>query len=642
MTVTPDTRTGTITLTSENVNFTTVGTNLITRNHLPGDIIFSNGLVLVIQTIVDENVGTLVDPCPADAAGINLPVRIRFQPDGSRVKAESRNLIEKLGNGMLESFAGLDGSGGDKLVKLSGVGIAEEMPARSVIALAATDGVLNGIPMYTGPDGVVMVLKTDLVSGVNYDVQIPDLPSRDAYDNRLTGFSVFVSNIGDGRAAIYSKVSDDSGDWSEPAYITSSVPDVEAGTVSTLPYGDPATVEIVEVTNGYEINFGIPRGQPSTVPGPQGEQGEKGDGLQIDATGTTAERNGYDSEPEGFSYVDTQTGTLYFRETATSGVWSNGVPFGKGDKGDTGDSGALITTTSGVGDGTVGPYTLDAAPIDNNSVWASISGVFQYDWTLDGVEITFSQIIPIGVPWQVQTSGPLPVGTATVANDTINASKIDGTDYAAILSKINANEKPAVAVTDSHIAIFDGTTGKTKDSGKTIANIIPANDSVTNAMLANVATGTIKGRVTASTGDPEDLTGSQALTILKTSGAYAKDNILGTVSQTSGVPTGAIIERGSNANGDFVKFADGTLICTQTLALAAASTASANIWGGPTAASWTYPATFIAAPALAGSSLSTHFLSFESSSSGGTIISWSYVQRTGTLSLKAVAVGRWF
>jgi hypothetical protein len=44
---------------------------------------------------------------------------------------------------------------------------------------------------------------------------------------------------------------------------------------------------------------------------------------------------------------------------------------------------------------------------------------------------------------------------------------------------------------------------------------------------------------------------------------YAEGNILGTVSQSSGVPTGAVIERGSNANGEFVKYADGTLICTK-------------------------------------------------------------------------------
>ncbi|WP_303698689.1 phage tail protein [Pseudomonas aeruginosa] len=41
-------------------------------------------------------------------------------------------------------------------------------------------------------------------------------------------------------------------------------------------------------------------------------------------------------------------------------------------------------------------------------------------------------------------------------------------------------------------------------------------------------------------------------------------NILGTVSQSGGVPTGAIIERGSNANGEYVRFADGTQICTNS------------------------------------------------------------------------------
>lgn len=41
-----------------------------------------------------------------------------------------------------------------------------------------------------------------------------------------------------------------------------------------------------------------------------------------------------------------------------------------------------------------------------------------------------------------------------------------------------------------------------------------ANDSVTNAKLANVATNTFKGRLTATTGDPEDLTPAQARKVL--------------------------------------------------------------------------------------------------------------------------------
>lgn len=46
-----------------------------------------------------------------------------------------------------------------------------------------------------------------------------------------------------------------------------------------------------------------------------------------------------------------------------------------------------------------------------------------------------------------------------------------------------------------------------------------------------------------------------------TSKIYHQSNALGPVSQSGGTPTGAIIERGSNANGEYVKFADGTMMC---------------------------------------------------------------------------------
>ncbi|EPX75423.1 DUF2793 domain-containing protein [Salipiger mucosus] len=46
---------------------------------------------------------------------------------------------------------------------------------------------------------------------------------------------------------------------------------------------------------------------------------------------------------------------------------------------------------------------------------------------------------------------------------------------------------------------------------------------------------------------------------------YGPGNLLGPVSQQAGQPAGAVIERGSNANGDYVRFADGTQICTGTV-----------------------------------------------------------------------------
>lgn len=42
---------------------------------------------------------------------------------------------------------------------------------------------------------------------------------------------------------------------------------------------------------------------------------------------------------------------------------------------------------------------------------------------------------------------------------------------------------------------------------------------------------------------------------------YDTHNILGVVSQSGGVPTGSIIERGANANGEYIKYADGLMIC---------------------------------------------------------------------------------
>jgi hypothetical protein len=46
-----------------------------------------------------------------------------------------------------------------------------------------------------------------------------------------------------------------------------------------------------------------------------------------------------------------------------------------------------------------------------------------------------------------------------------------------------------------------------------------------------------------------------------------RSGVLGTVSQVAGVPTGAIVESGSNASGRFVRWADGTQICTRSVVI---------------------------------------------------------------------------
>lgn len=75
---------------------------------------------------------------------------------------------------------------------------------------------------------------------------------------------------------------------------------------------------------------------------------------------------------------------------------------------------------------------------------------------------------------------------------------------------------------------------------------------------------------------------------------FSRDNIVGTVTQSGGAPTGAIIESGSNANGNFVKYASGDQICwARGSDTADVSTATGNLFQRATAISLTFAASFL-------------------------------------------------
>lgn len=75
--------------------------------------------------------------------------------------------------------------------------------------------------------------------------------------------------------------------------------------------------------------------------------------------------------------------------------------------------------------------------------------------------------------------------------------------------------------------------------------------------------------------------------------------MVGTVSQVGAVPTGAIIERGSNANGHFTKYADGTMICWDAVGFSAGTTVGAgNIFQSPPVPARSFPASFAGAPKI--------------------------------------------
>lgn len=117
--------------------------------------------------------------------------------------------------------------------------------------------------------------------------------------------------------------------------------------------------------------------------------------------------------------------------------------------------------------------------------------------------------------------------------------------------------------------------------------------------------------------------------------AVTNDRLLGAVSQAAGVPTGAVMERGTNANGEYVKLADGTLICTQTMTASSAA-----------ATTWTYPAAFIAAPVLSGQAVATvSAVVVADATPGTTSCTFSVLDKVDARRADPTllcAIGRWF
>lgn len=126
--------------------------------------------------------------------------------------------------------------------------------------------------------------------------------------------------------------------------------------------------------------------------------------------------------------------------------------------------------------------------------------------------------------------------------------------------------------------------------------------------------------------------------------------IVGTVEESAGLPTGAIIERGANANGSYVRFADGTQICTITIT----DTLAINVpfFGGNRCGNqtWVFPASFAtggADPTMVGAPLNgTAFGVVFNGALGSTQAGWNVTaittQASASRKVNLTAVGRWF
>lgn len=121
---------------------------------------------------------------------------------------------------------------------------------------------------------------------------------------------------------------------------------------------------------------------------------------------------------------------------------------------------------------------------------------------------------------------------------------------------------------------------------------------------ASLTGATMTGHLTV----PAAAAGSQAPRASEVGGLAVTQRAVGVVSQVAGVPTGAIVETGTNANGTYIRYADGTQICYFVEAATRAITSAVGSSFLSAGITGTFAAAFIAAPVMVG---------FVQNSSGG-------------------------
>lgn len=162
------------------------------------------------------------------------------------------------------------------------------------------------------------------------------------------------------------------------------------------------------------------------------------------------------------------------------------------------------------------------------------------------------------------------------------------------------------------------------------------------ASLANMGPVASQSVVPVSMGGTGATTAANARNALELKTAALVD-VVGTSA------AGAIIETGTNANGRYTKYADGTLICTSTVVSLAIDVAASATVTSPT---YSFPASFIEEPAKTYSGYVTDTvgstLALGIHEALGGVAGWKFaVRNTGNIAVtriarfSATAIGRW-
>jgi len=107
-----------------------------------------------------------------------------------------------------------------------------------------------------------------------------------------------------------------------------------------------------------------------------------------------------------------------------------------------------------------------------------------------------------------------------------------------------------------------------------------------------------------------------------------------------------IDSKGSNANGNYIKFKGGTLICWATLSFGSCSNSNAGGWYCSDTNTWTYPIAFNSTPAVSVINYGGHYnhMCGKCNSAGNTSAGIRSLNPTSTSNqqdLQVMAIGRW-
>ena len=295
--------------------------------------------------------------------------------------------------------------------------------------------------------------------------------------------------------------------------------------------------------------------------------------------------------------------------------------------------------------GANGAWGSDAGDVAvwNGSSWTFVSP--QIGWQAfseqGGLSIQFN-----GATWQVDDDH-LTVETVGVNSTADSTNRLSVASDATLLNHVGGGHQLKLnksSVIDTASLLFQtnwsgraemGTTGSDNFEIK----ITEDGSTWLTSFSFDGGTGLVSGDAVQSAAD-DDTAGKLA----RVDYVYGKSNLLAPVSETAGLPTGGVIERGENANGEFVRFADGTQICWSPEFVADADLAAGAIFRSPPV-DWTFPLAFFEEPALSQGrqNHSTDYWTVPglATSTTATGCAMSYRQ-INSRTINLVAFGRWY